>query len=84
MATENCIDTIPESVTMSPTWRGWVEDGKRLISAEILCAAALVKTWGQRSRSRRHLGTLDARLLQDVGLSAQVAQREAQKPFWKD
>jgi len=83
MTQENCIDTLPESVIMSLTWRGWVEDGKRLISAEIMRVATLAKTWGQRTRSRRHLSTLDAKQLKDVGLTRIDAQREAQKPFWK-
>ena len=83
MTQDNCIDTLPGSVDMSLTWRGWVEDGKRLISTEIMRAVTLANTWGQRTRSRRQLGTLDARLLKDVGLTRFEAQREAQKPFWK-
>lgn len=34
-------------------------------------------------RSRRHLLALDDRLLEDIGISREQAQKEGQKPFWK-
>lgn len=37
----------------------------------------------QCRRSRRHLLTLDDRLLEDVGISREQARREGRKPFWK-
>ncbi|MDR5861083.1 DUF1127 domain-containing protein [Halomonas eurihalina] len=37
----------------------------------------------QRHHTRRRLGDLDARLLDDVGISAARAEREARKPFWR-
>ncbi|MBO6783203.1 MAG: hypothetical protein JJ899_08025 [Alphaproteobacteria bacterium] len=36
-----------------------------------------------RSRSRRDLRGLDARFLRDVGVDADAARRESQKPFWR-
>lgn len=33
-------------------------------------------------RSRRDLANLDARLLQDVGLTAGQVERESTRPFW--
>lgn len=38
----------------------------------------------QRSRQRRALARLDARLLRDIGVSVEQAEREAAKPFWRD
>lgn len=37
----------------------------------------------QRHHTRRRLRDLDARLLDDVGISAVRAEREARKPFWR-
>ena len=33
-------------------------------------------------RSRRALASLDARLLSDIGLTAEAAAHEAARPFW--
>jgi uncharacterized protein YjiS (DUF1127 family) len=33
-------------------------------------------------RQRQHLLELDAHLLADIGISAQAAQAEADRPFW--
>ncbi|RAW08666.1 DUF1127 domain-containing protein [Halomonas elongata] len=37
----------------------------------------------QRHYTRRRLRDLDARLLDDVGISAARAEHEARKPFWR-
>ena len=42
----------------------------------------LVQTWQERATTRAGLRRLDARLLNDVGLSRQQANEEAGKPFW--
>lgn len=34
-------------------------------------------------RSRRHLLALDERLLEDIGITREQAQKEGRKPFWK-
>ena len=39
--------------------------------------------WRLRARTRRHLWTLDARLLADVGLSRAACRRETEKWFWQ-
>jgi len=47
----------------------------------------LVRTlilWHHRSRSRAALRTLDERLLRDIGLDRETAQRVAAKRFWQD
>lgn len=38
----------------------------------------------QRQRQRAALARLDARLLRDIGVSAEDAAREARKTFWDD
>jgi uncharacterized protein YjiS (DUF1127 family) len=38
----------------------------------------------ERSRQRRALSALDARLLRDIGMDLPAARREIDKPFWRD
>ncbi len=40
-------------------------------------------TWRERARQRRHLASLEDRLLKDMGISRADAEREASKPFWR-
>ena len=49
------------------------------ITGQIFC---LVQTWWKRAATRAELRNLDARLLDDVGLSRQQANEEADKSFW--
>ena len=37
----------------------------------------------ERARTRRHLASLDDRMLSDIGQSRALASSEADKPFWK-
>ncbi|HEY9164522.1 MAG TPA: DUF1127 domain-containing protein [Magnetovibrio sp.] len=62
----------------------WLRDGVRLTVFEALRATAQVRTWYLRARSRRQLAALDARLLQDIGVSRAAQQNETRKPFWQD
>ena len=39
--------------------------------------------WVQRSRQRKHLAQLDQHLLDDIGLTEEMAAKEVAKPFWK-
>lgn len=45
---------------------------------------ALINVWISRNQQRRALRRLDARLLRDIGVNHYDAQREAEKPFWRD
>ena len=38
--------------------------------------------WAERRRQRRDLAALDAHVLRDIGLNAELARREAEKWFW--
>ena len=40
--------------------------------------------WHSRTRQRRALSALDARLLDDIGIDRRSARREAAKGFWRD
>ncbi len=50
-------------------------------SVEKLSATA--KVWVNRSRQRKQLARLDARLLADIGITAEQVKFEVAKPFWK-
>ena len=42
-----------------------------------------VDIWMQRSRQRKQLARLDKHLLEDIGLTKEMATKEIKKPFWK-
>ena len=44
--------------------------------------ARLAERWMATRRQRRALAALDAHALRDVGLTAELARREAEKWFW--
>jgi uncharacterized protein YjiS (DUF1127 family) len=44
----------------------------------------LVGHWLAQAHMRRALGDLDAHLLRDIGIDADVARRESSKPFWRE
>lgn len=85
MDRHNCTDTISGATLSSAlplSWHGWLEDGKRLLVAEIKRTVATIKLWQYRARSRHQLRELDAHLRQDIGLTSQQITRETAKPFW--
>lgn len=89
MYLSNCPDTmndmrLSKTATINLSWRVWFRDGVRLLGLEASRTWALLKTCRCRARSRRHLAALDARLLQDIGVSRTAALNEARKPFWQD
>jgi len=43
---------------------------------------AMAARWFELRRSRSALGRLNAAQLRDIGLDAEAAQAEAQRPFW--
>lgn len=44
---------------------------------------AILRTWHRRFKTRRQLRKLDARLLDDVGISEAERQQECAKWFWQ-
>jgi len=42
-----------------------------------------IRRVSERCRQRRALALLDRRLLNDIGLSAETAQEELRRPFWR-
>ena len=43
----------------------------------------LVRRWRERSRQRQQLARLDRRMLRDIGITPDEAERECNKPFWR-
>lgn len=39
--------------------------------------------WQARAEQRRRLGTMDDRMLADMGVTRAEADQESQKPFWQ-
>lgn len=70
-----------ESATARPAWlsRIWVK------LVEILREERRLLVWTEfeKGRQRRILLGLDDRMLRDIGLTRDEAEREAQKRFWK-
>jgi len=46
-------------------------------------AVALLRTWRERARQRRHLASLNERMLRDIGLTRGDVMAESAKPFWR-
>lgn len=44
---------------------------------------ATFRTWLKRHRDRQALSRLDDRLLRDIGLTRDEAERQWAKPFWR-
>ena len=38
--------------------------------------------WEERRRTRKHLKDLDDHILNDIGLTRHIAEKEAARPFW--
>ena len=84
MQSQNCTDTIQVSAARPQIdWRSWAAQGFDLLKRDGLALAGLVRTWSDRTRSRREMAVLDDRQLKDIGLSSLQARAEAAKPFWK-
>lgn len=50
----------------------------------LVALAQVSATWDLRYKGRRALRDLDPHLLRDIGLTAQSAEVESSKPFWRD
>jgi uncharacterized protein YjiS (DUF1127 family) len=46
-------------------------------------AATRVRCWVRRARERLELARLDHRMLRDIGITPNEAERECNKPFWR-
>jgi uncharacterized protein YjiS (DUF1127 family) len=55
----------------------------RSVAALLRNGGAMLWTWQNRYDARQHMAELDARLLDDVGLSRADMMRVAAKPFWR-
>jgi uncharacterized protein YjiS (DUF1127 family) len=59
----------------------------RCLSPEVIVlfqgAATLVRSWVRRARERLQLARFDHRMLRDIGVTPNEAERECNKPFWR-
>ncbi|MBO6781745.1 MAG: DUF1127 domain-containing protein [Alphaproteobacteria bacterium] len=75
-------------INFSNTYRNPSRHGPGLglrnaLTGTVRIALGLPCTWHARAGQRRALERLDPRLLDDVGIDAAAARREAGKPFWR-
>lgn len=49
----------------------------------VAACARLIAFWMDRARQRRALAEMDDRLLSDIGITRNEAEREIEKPFWR-
>ena len=61
----------------------WLE-GFAVWSKAPLDARKTLASWRLRSETRRALARLSPHELDDIGLTPDVASREARKPFWTE
>ena len=52
------------------------------VASLVTSAALTVYGWQNRVEQRRHLKSLDRRLMADMGLTLDQVDHEAEKPFW--
>ena len=82
MKEQDCTDTItqgspfPIEPALGRLWREWLVSRLQRVPDRLLI-------WLERSRQRRHLGTIDDRMLRDLGLTRADAWAETQKWFWQ-
>lgn len=76
-----CYSGQPPTLPFSQAQRASWEVGHA--QALLIRALDAVFSWQDRARERRRLGTLDERLLHDIGVDRASADIEAFKPFWR-
>ncbi|MEQ3626538.1 MAG: DUF1127 domain-containing protein [Celeribacter sp.] len=54
-----------------------------LTAAVLVKAAETMTLWSERRRTRRTLAGLPKHLLDDIGMTGDVAYTEARRPFWR-
>ena len=67
-------DNEVSSYTAEPTAR---------VSQTMAAFRETVRTWKERTRTRRALSQLTLRMLDDAGIEPYEAMEEARKPFWR-
>jgi len=57
--------------------------GLRSAQDVLICVFDAIGRWQDRAAERHQLGSLDDRMLADIGVSHAAACNEAGKPFWR-
>lgn len=80
--TVDCIDTNANSATIGAVIKRIPVATAVMIRRELGFWLKTLCVWQNRASQRRHLGSLDGRLLRDMGMTRAEADLEAAKPFW--
>ena len=79
MLRNSSCDAVPPRWLGSTVSGGWRARPRRWLAS----AAETTRLWMLRSRTRKHLATLNAHQLADIGLRRTDALDESAKPFWQ-
>lgn len=79
----NCIDTKSQKANIGTLVKRMPITAVKTVAGELRFWANTLLVWQQRASQRRHLASLDHRLLRDMGMTRADADREAAKPFWE-
>jgi len=83
----NCIDTISAEQTFvapSLTWQDWLRAGRDLLVQDLVKLTDTIGQWSERDYARRHLMSVDERMLDDLAWSRATISNEVVKPFWRE
>lgn len=80
MKQQNCIDTIQPSFDLPTAPK---LDLAHRVLGTVRAFFATLCMWQQRVEMRARMARLDARTLDDIGLTREQVMAEAEKPFWK-
>jgi uncharacterized protein YjiS (DUF1127 family) len=80
---QDCIDTFGTKTAPLPSWGAWINEGLRMVRADIRQLVVTPRLWHQRWHHRQQLKQISNETLIDVGLSRTQINNEAHKPFWK-
>jgi uncharacterized protein YjiS (DUF1127 family) len=58
-------------------------DSSAGVAESLRRGVGLLRRWRERSRQRQQLARLDRRMLRDIGVTPDEAERECNKPFWR-
>jgi uncharacterized protein YjiS (DUF1127 family) len=75
-AATRCTTQVPQQKVRRAAVRRWLKASLSRISV-------MLHEWHRRRRDRAELGTLDERILRDIGVSRTEVLHEINKPFWR-
>ncbi len=84
MISDRCMNREIETIRRDAdvTWGAWWRAGGRLLRREATRPLTSFLKARKVARQRRELAALDDRMLRDIGVTRDHAERESRRPFW--